>query len=767
MARISRLGLESETLAKQALMIVVCAREALHTEDLTYALSVEPDSEALEHDNIPDIEDVAGICAGLIVIDKESNIVKLVHKSAQEYFERNQSRWFPKASETIARLCLNYKSLTTLTPGFNKDIKTTWPPFWRYADLNWAYHSHCAEQDDGVSQVRNGNVNENQRLSNLQSISNIAISLLATDMSGSLTSALLNACREGRHALVELLITVNDYDLGQPTWSSPKAYQCEPDASNLEKSFAFERDACSEDGTEGENKYDGSETPYWLGDVDRYEDESDIKSAQNYNHGSDAQLRNIWSEFDSDMDRESAWFLRFEDSKERLPLLEEEHLAVEECPLVASAANGDHDMVKILVNHGADPNVVGTLGQTPLYIAARYGKETVVSLLLELPTVNPNCECTEVARSNTRHQRKTQRVCWTPLLVAAHFCREKCVRLLLDHAQRNYRDGLGRNAACLAAEAGHAELLEELLQWSDVELDPRPGFTGLSPLNIALENKNERAALILIPYSDINCRYPTGDRPLNVAAKASSLKAIQKIFTQGDVDVNAKGFRGQTVLHNAATTGDDEIVALLLAHPSIDINIHDDDGNTPFIRLVKSMRWKIQNQSDAFTSFLSKPELDINAQNLNGNTALLAAPSFRRNMNRRADNVLSTLLFYPGVNKEHRNSMGQTVLTRNILEGSEIIQTIVRETQLSHQFRDIDDDGETLLSLAATHHWSDSDWRFIVDLSPPEFMHRQNRRGETPEQIRSARHRKLEPSESNAHTPKQLSPLFYKARPGN
>lgn len=739
MARIAGLGPESEALAKQALMILVCAREALRTEDLTYALSVEPDSEALDYDNIPDIEDVAGICAGLIVIDKESNIVKLVHKSAQEYFERNQSRWFPRANETMARLCIDYKSLTSLLPGFNKAIETTWPPFWRYADINWTYHYNRADNDDGDTQVLHGDINEDKRLPSLQSLSSMAISLLATDICGSLPSALLNACRDGRHALMELLITVNDYDLSQAIWNR----STESDAFGSNVSLSSEIDTCSETGTESDTD-DHNTRQYlrWDYEFDDWEYEPLVKRAAKRDHyeffqGVNALSRNRWRKRDSDLIDPSLFQSDLARSRRRWPdLLMEESLIREEWPLVIASANGDHAMVKILLKHGADPNVVGTLGQTALYIAARHGKHAVVSLLLDEPTIDPNWEYRGMARCNTRpftrDMRKTQTVCWTPLLVAAYSGRKKCVRLLLDRAERNYRDGLGRNAACLAAEAGSVGVLAELFQWSDIELGEAGHSTGLSPLNLALLNRKEKAALALIPYSDINCQYSTGDWALNLAAKASSLKVIQKLLAQRDVRVNAKGFKGQTVLHNAAELGSEEMMALILAHPGVDINIRDDDGNSPLIRLSRSLGRRRADHSDTLVSMLSWPELNVNMQNLNGNTALLVAASFDCG-------VLHALLSHPSVDKEHRNNLGQTALSRAIMGGSKMVQTIVRETQLLHQFKEIDDEGETLLSLAAAACLSKSDWHFIVDLSPPEFMHRENRWGDTPEQIREKR----------------------------
>jgi ankyrin repeat protein len=101
------------------------------------------------------------------------------------------------------------------------------------------------------------------------------------------------------------------------------------------------------------------------------------------------------------------------------------------------------------------------------------------------------------------------------------------------------------------------------------------------------------------------------------------------------------------------------------------------------------------------TPLLSRPELDINAQNLNGNTALLIAASITVKSLRPEGRVFNALFHHPDVNREHKNKLGQTILVRAIKEDSRIIQTIIEGTRLSHQFNEIDDDGETLLSLAA------------------------------------------------------------------
>jgi hypothetical protein len=46
------------------------------------------------------------VCAGLVAVDKESSIIRLVHYTTQEYFERVRIEWNPGAQEEIAVTCL-------------------------------------------------------------------------------------------------------------------------------------------------------------------------------------------------------------------------------------------------------------------------------------------------------------------------------------------------------------------------------------------------------------------------------------------------------------------------------------------------------------------------------------------------------------------------------------------------------------------------------------------------------------------------------------
>ncbi|KAL2140845.1 hypothetical protein VTI28DRAFT_3172 [Corynascus sepedonium] len=108
---------DQEQLAKQVISWITCAKRPLSTTELQHALGVEVGETELDLDNIPLIEDIVSVCAGLITVDEESNIIRLVHYTAQEYFERTWKRWFPNAQVDITDICSTYLSFSSFKSG--------------------------------------------------------------------------------------------------------------------------------------------------------------------------------------------------------------------------------------------------------------------------------------------------------------------------------------------------------------------------------------------------------------------------------------------------------------------------------------------------------------------------------------------------------------------------------------------------------------------------------------------------------------------------
>ena len=71
---------------------------------------VELDEAELDPDNLPDFEDLLSVCTGLVVIDWESAVIRLVHYTTQEYFECIKDMWDPGALLHITSTCLTYLS---------------------------------------------------------------------------------------------------------------------------------------------------------------------------------------------------------------------------------------------------------------------------------------------------------------------------------------------------------------------------------------------------------------------------------------------------------------------------------------------------------------------------------------------------------------------------------------------------------------------------------------------------------------------------------
>jgi ankyrin repeat protein len=156
MERIESQGADQAELAHEVIAWIVHARRRLTTMELQEALGVEIGEDEFDSDNCPDIDYVVSVCAGLVTIDHGTNVIRLVHYTAQEYFEKNQQKWFPGAEAKIANVCITYLSYTV--PGANlhpqpqrhdqtsllwcrsKAYPTT-PQFYNYAALNWGHHA--------------------------------------------------------------------------------------------------------------------------------------------------------------------------------------------------------------------------------------------------------------------------------------------------------------------------------------------------------------------------------------------------------------------------------------------------------------------------------------------------------------------------------------------------------------------------------------------------------------------------------------------------
>ena len=152
MERIEGQITDSQELAKQALSWITCTKRPLTTSELRHALAVEIGESRLDEENLPEIEDVLSVCAGLVTVDEESDVIRLVHYTTQEYFERNWTSWFPNAQKDIRMVCVTYLSFDAFNTGLcptdeDFEIRLHSNPLYDYAAKNWGHHDCAASAE--------------------------------------------------------------------------------------------------------------------------------------------------------------------------------------------------------------------------------------------------------------------------------------------------------------------------------------------------------------------------------------------------------------------------------------------------------------------------------------------------------------------------------------------------------------------------------------------------------------------------------------------
>ncbi|CAG8922357.1 unnamed protein product [Penicillium salamii] len=155
---------EVET-AKDVLCWISCATRPLTPIELQHALAIEDDQYFLDEENIPDVEYLVSVCAGLVTVDDQSGVVRLVHYTMQDFFDRTKDTIFPDAHHRIATRCICYLSfdvfsnLSHATTDGQFDVLFRENPLTEYTANNLKHHIHQQELGPGlVSRLLRGQV---------------------------------------------------------------------------------------------------------------------------------------------------------------------------------------------------------------------------------------------------------------------------------------------------------------------------------------------------------------------------------------------------------------------------------------------------------------------------------------------------------------------------------------------------------------------------------------------------------------------------------
>ncbi|KAF3933083.1 Ankyrin-1 [Dactylellina cionopaga] len=494
--------------AMKVLAWITFAKRQLTTSELQYALAVEIGKSEFDKDNLPDLDCIISICIGLVTIDEESNTIRLVHYTTQNFLERTWSNWFPSVHTDITKTCITYLSYTIFTIGPSQTAddfraRLHLNPLYEYAARNWGHHAQAS--GDGTELVLGF-------LKNDMIISACCQALVTDVKSDSLMyrreppKNVLGVHLAGYFGLQEsmraLILNTANLNVKDSHKHTPLSWA----ASEGHKAVAK---LLVEQGADIETKDIDERTPLsWAA-----------------TRGHTAMVK----------------------------LLIEQSADIEtrdidgQTPLFCAALNGHEAVVKLLMERSADIETKDIHGRTPLFWAAEIGQKAVVKLLVE------EGADTEIKDFNGQ----------TPLSWAARSGQNVVVKLLMEKgADIETKDIHGRTPLSWAAANGQTAVVKQLTEeGADIETEDSNGQT---PLSWATRSgQNIVAKLLMEQGADIETKDIYGRTPLSWAAMRGH-GATVKLLIEQSADTKTKDINDQTPFFCAALNGHEAVAKLLI-----------------------------------------------------------------------------------------------------------------------------------------------------------------------------------------------------------
>ena len=146
--RIQQQAGDDGALGMRILGWITHAKRPLFVDELRHGLAVEynddeEDLKEFDADNLLSPRSLVDVCAGLVTIDSTSQIIRLMHYTTQQYFDKARLHLFKDAEVDVSRACLTYLSYDFGTEfGWERisDEAFLSHPFLDYASHHWFSH---------------------------------------------------------------------------------------------------------------------------------------------------------------------------------------------------------------------------------------------------------------------------------------------------------------------------------------------------------------------------------------------------------------------------------------------------------------------------------------------------------------------------------------------------------------------------------------------------------------------------------------------------
>lgn len=571
---------------------------------------------------MPDIEDMVSVCAGLVTIDEQTHVIRLVHHTTQEYFERTWQTWFSNAHHDITTACLTYLGydnfkLGICASGNDLDMRLRTYPLYSYSSLNWGYHARCQPVNTRLFLKFLQNRNKTSACSQVLSIEERKARVIGwsqrvpNDVSGVHLAAKLGLSQ----MLNDLIGIVIPYDSADSNNQTPLAWaaangQEEITRKWLEVGVNIEPDkpsftplaAAANNGHEAiaQLLLEAGADP----NIEDVDGRTPLSWATKNDH--DAVI-GLLMDYHATIDKEDSnfrtpllWASRCGHSTTVKLLLEPgaepdpKHNEYQWSALSWACGNGHIGVVKLLLENNASPVSKDIHGSTPLFYAVENGNTEVVRLLLgtvvdvnatdnnglaPLPVATENDFQTEFTMfmENDYFTHPEQ------LFHAAHHGESKYVKFLLQiGVDANITTAeKGESALSVSARNGHAGVVKHLLDHG-ADVDHQDLHYGKTSLYMAAcAGQGDIVRLLLERNANPRVKNIHGETPLSFAAWGG-IEEVASILLNAGADPSTKDSYGRTPLMFAAAIGH-QVISSLLIQAGSDINTTDVSGRTPLV----------------------------------------------------------------------------------------------------------------------------------------------------------------------------------------
>ena len=207
----------------------------------------------------------------------------------------------------------------------------------------------------------------------------------------------------------------------------------------------------------------------------------------------------------------------------------------------------DTAKVKLYLEKKVNPNSLLPNGESILNYAVSAQNVAIVKILLEAGA-NPNTQ-NELGAS--------------ALMTAVRYSNDTLLNLLIKHGVNiNQKDKRGRTALFYAVENNNASILGILLR-AGINLNITDNY-DMNAFLYACSTGNIPACKSLLQSGcQVSGKDLYGTTALHIAAQKGSLALVRLLLTEGSVDVYAKDDRGNSALYYARKSGNDEIATIL------------------------------------------------------------------------------------------------------------------------------------------------------------------------------------------------------------